>query len=112
LVESFGGAYYMEDGKKLVVLFTDDPEQHRVAVSQLTSAPGKLVFVARALAGRGRSRKSCVRRTLMLGDAVHPGVVSVGLTRDGDDGVIEVGIDPCRKRPPQALSNKMSTNNG
>jgi hypothetical protein len=98
-VESFGGANYTEDGEKLFVLFTDDPEQYRVAVSQLTSAPERLVFrrTGRSQAEIDRANRA-VQRRLILGDAVHPGVVSVVVTRDGDDWVIEVGIDPYSDR--------------
>jgi hypothetical protein len=94
-VESYGGVYYTEDGEKLVVLFTDDPELHRAAVSQLTYAPERLVFrrTSRSQAEIDQANRAVLRR-LMPGENPYPGVVSVGPTLDGDDWVIEVGIDP------------------
>jgi hypothetical protein len=80
--------------EKLVVLFTDDPELHREAVSGLTPALERLI-----LRRTSRSRvevdraNDAVQRALMNGDDPHPNVVSAGLTLDGEEWVIRVGIN-------------------
>jgi hypothetical protein len=94
-VRSFGGMYYTEDGQRLVVLFTDDPELHRVEVSRLTSAPERLI-----LRRTSRSRvevdeaNRAAQRKLLTGVTPHPSVVAVGMTLVGDEWVVHVGIDP------------------
>jgi hypothetical protein len=103
-VEPFGGAYFTEDGEKLVVLFTDDPELYRGTVSQLTPAPEMLILrrTSRSQAEIDQANRAVLRK-LISGDKLHQGVVEVGPTLDGDDWVIEVGIDPYSEQAAGAI---------
>jgi len=94
-VASYGGGYYIDDGEKLVMLFTDDPESHRAELSRLMSAPERLVLrrTNRSQADVDKGNDA-VLRVLMTGGTPHPNVISIGPTLDGDEWIIEVGILP------------------
>jgi hypothetical protein len=94
-VASFGGMYYTEDGEKLVVLFTDDPELYRGVVAQLASAPERLILRRTTRSQAEIDRTSDVlQRRFMADDAAYLNVSTAGFCLFGNEWIFKVGIDP------------------